>query len=205
MPSIFSPAEKEAIREQLLSEGEQMMLEAGITRMNLETLARSAGIAKGTFYNFFPTKQHFILAIIRRYQAQRAAVLAEEARSRSGSLTPYEAIQFYLSVFDPKENPFFRMKDRDLDWIAEKIPAEELFDPDMDLRCCGMILSCVKNLRKDLDLRVVSNFSRMIMFTLMQQDNVHKEVLPVNIHMIVDLIAGYVTEPAERKEQTDAI
>ena len=30
-----------------------MMLERGITGMNIE-LAASAGIAKGTFYNFFP-------------------------------------------------------------------------------------------------------------------------------------------------------
>ena len=205
MPSIFSPAEKDAIREQLLKEGAEMMLDAGITRMNLEALARSAGIAKGTFYNFFKTKQHFILAILRRYQAQRAEVLAQEAQTRSGSLTPYEAIEFYLSVYDPKENPFFRMKDRDLDWIAEKIPPEELFDAEMDLRCCGMILSCVKGLRRDLDLRVVSNFSRMIMFTLMQQDNVHKDVLPVNIRMIVDLIADYVTAPEGGKEPNHAI
>ena len=202
MPSIFTPADRQAIQERLLSEGEKMMLASGITRMNLETLAHSAGIAKGTFYNFFRTKQHFILAIIRRYQAQRAEVLARETRSKQNSLTADQAIQMYLSVYDPKENPFFRMRDRDLDWIAEKIPAEELFYPEMDLRCCGMILSCVKDLRKDVDLRIVSNFSRMIMFTLMQQDNVHKEVLPQNIKMIVELVEAYIAGyPQERKDK----
>ena len=193
MPNIFTPADKEAIRNQLLEDGERMMLSSGITKMNLERLAHSAGIAKGTFYNFFKTKQHFILAILRRYQAQRADVLAREAQAKRGSLTIYQAIEMYLSVYDPKNNPFFHMRDRDLDWIAEKIPPDELFDPEMDLRCCGMILSCVKDLRQDIDLRIVSNFSRMVMFTLMQKSNVHAEVLPVNIQMIVDLIADYVS------------
>ena len=193
MPSIFTDADREAIRTHLLDEGEQMMLRDGITKMNLGHLAHSAGIAKGTFYNFFKTKQHVILAILRRYQAQRAEVLAQEARKKRGSLTIYQAIDMYLSVYDPKTNPFFHMRDRDLDWIAEKIPPEELFDPEMDLRCCGMILSCVKDLRGDIDLRIVSNFSRMVMFTLMQQSNVHAEVLPTNIQMIIELIADYVS------------
>ena len=200
MPSIFSAAEKLAIREQLLSEGTEMMLNSGITKMNLEQLARSAGIAKGTFYHFFQTKQHFILAIIRRYQEQQAEILAAEVRGKSGTLTPYQAVELYLTIYDPKTNPFFHMRDRDLDWIAEKIPPEELFDAEMDLRCCGMMLSCVKNLRADLDLRVVSNFSRMIMFTLLQKSNVHQEVLSVNIKMIVDLVADYISNDLHREE-----
>ena len=201
MPSIFTAVDRESIRTHLLDEGEQMMLTSGITKMNLEHLAHSAGIAKGTFYNFFKTKQHFILAILRRYQAQRAEVLTQEAQKKQDSLTIYQAIDMYLSVYDPETNPFFHMRDRDLDWIAEKIPPEELFDPKMDLRCCGMILSCVKNLRDDIDLRIVSNFSRMVMFTLMQQNNVHKEVLPINIKMIIELITDYV----DGKEHSDEV
>ena len=205
MPCIFTDAHREQIRTRLLDEGEQRMLEAGITRMNLEQLARSAGIAKGTFYNFFKTKQHFVLAIIRRYQARRAQVLAEEGRQKRDSLTPYEAVELYLAVYDPRENPFFRMRDSDLDWIAQKIPPEELFDAEMDLRCCRMILSCVKGLRPDADPRIVSNFSRMVMFTLMQKNNVHREVLPVNIKMLVDLIADYITDQGSGKERSHEV
>ena len=60
MPSIFSQEDKERIRTQLLAEGREMMLKRGITKMNIDELAESAGIAKGTFYNFFPSKQDFM-------------------------------------------------------------------------------------------------------------------------------------------------
>ncbi len=205
MPSIFNDVEKDLIREHLLSEGEKMMLESGITKMNLEILASSAGIAKGTFYNFFKTKQYFILAIIRRYQSQRAEVLVQEAHEKKGSLTLYQAIEMYLSIYDPKANPFFHMRDRDLDWIAKKISAEDLFDSEMDLRCCGMILSCVKDYREGIDLRIVSNFSRMVMFTLMQKNNIHKEVFPVNVKMIIDLIANYISDTSNIKENSNEL
>ena len=49
MPSIFSKEDKERIRTQLLVEGREMMLEQGITKMNIDELAESEGIAKGTF------------------------------------------------------------------------------------------------------------------------------------------------------------
>ena len=194
MPSIFSEADKNAIRNQLIAEGNEMMLESGITKMNLEKLALSAGIAKGTFYNFFKTKQHFILAIIRSYQQQRFEVLKKEAEAKKGTLSVYEAVEMFLSIYAPENNPMFHMKEKDLNWIAEKIPPEELFDAKMDLTCCSLIMSCVKDLREDIDYRIVSNFSRMIMFTLMQKENVHQEVLTENIKMIIELIVKYVTD-----------
>ena len=194
MPSIFTDEDREAIRAQLIREGTTMMIECGITKMNLEKLAHSAGIAKGTFYNFFKTKQHFILAIIRDYQKQRFHVLEKEADEKAGSLSVYEAVRMYLSIYDPKDNPMFHMRDKDLDWIAQKIPPSELFDAKMDIAACSKILSCVRNLKKDIDCRIVSNFSRMIMFTLMQREYVHQEVFPQNIRMIVDMIVDYVSE-----------
>ena len=192
MPSIFSPEEKEKIKNQLLEEGRIQMLESGITGMNLEKLAASAGIAKGTFYNFFKTKQHFILAILRKYQEEKYQVLLQVSDSKKESLTVNEVLKMYLTIYDPKDNPMFHMRDKDLDWIAEKIPASELFDAKMDLKCCKLILSWVKGIRKDIDYRIVSNFSRMIMFTLMQRDCVHQEVLDENIRMVIDMTAQYI-------------
>ena len=192
MPRIFNAEKREMIRDQLLLEGKKMMLKEGIAGMNLEKLALSAGIAKGTFYNFFKTKQHFILAIIRTYQKQRYEVLQMQAEDKKGSLSAEEAVAMVLSIYDPKDNPMFHMRDSDLDWIGEKIPAEELFDAEMDLKCCNLILSCIKNKREDVDCRIVSNFSRMIMFTLLQKEYVHQEVLETNIQMIINLVADYV-------------
>ena len=194
MPRLFNAEKKEEIRNQLICEGKAMMLEEGITKMNLEKLAYSAGIAKGTFYNFFKTKQHFILAIIRTYQQQQYEVLKQTAQQRKGTLSVKEAVRMFLTIYDPKTNPMFHMRERDLDWIAEKIPAAELFDAEMDLKCCRLILSCVKDLRQDVDYRIVSNFSRMIMFTLMQKECVHQEVLETNIRMIINMIAHYILQ-----------
>ena len=57
MPQIFTPEKKAEIKAQLLKEGREMMLERGITGMDIEELAAYAGIAKGMFYNFFPSRQ----------------------------------------------------------------------------------------------------------------------------------------------------
>lgn len=54
MPQIFTPEKKTEIKAQLLKEGREMMLERGITGMNIEELAASAGIARVRFITSFP-------------------------------------------------------------------------------------------------------------------------------------------------------
>lgn len=46
MPQIFTPEKKAEIKAQLLKEGREMMLERGITGMDIEELAASAGVSQ---------------------------------------------------------------------------------------------------------------------------------------------------------------
>ena len=70
-----------------------MMLERGITGMNIEELAASAGIAKGTFYNFFPSKQRFIIEIYNDYTDERLDALKAAAELKKGKLSVNEMLQ----------------------------------------------------------------------------------------------------------------
>lgn len=162
MPSIFSPADKERIRAQLLADGRNMMLERGITKTNIDELAEHAGIAKGTFYHFFPSKQDFILEIIHAYQDEKLAQLKQLAESKKGKLTPDEAFVWYKTLYCPKENPLYQVSKKDMDWIMAKIPSERLFRPEVDLETGRLILSMIEGVRDDIDCRVLANFPKMM-------------------------------------------
>ena len=66
MPRAFSEKEKEAVRESLLGAGEKLLGRLGITKTSVEDVTREAGVAKGTFYAFWPTKEAFVFACIER-------------------------------------------------------------------------------------------------------------------------------------------
>ena len=59
----FKEADKASIREKLLSEGKKLFQRYGLRKTNVAELARAAGIAKGTFYHFFESKEDLCMAI----------------------------------------------------------------------------------------------------------------------------------------------
>ena len=192
MPSIFSQEDKERIRTQLLAEGREMMLERGITKMNIDELAESAGIAKGTFYNFFPSKQDFIMEIIHYYQDGKLAQLEKLVADKKGKLTLDETFEWYKTLYQPQENPLYHLSKKDMDWIMTKVPPERLFRPEVDIRTGKLIMSMTEGVREDIDYRVLANFPKMMALALENKDFMHQEVLETNFQMIVDCMYRYV-------------
>ena len=192
MPSIFSQEDKERIRTQLLAEGREMMLERGITKMNIDELAESAGIAKGTFYNFFPSKQDFILEIIHSYQDGKLKQLEQLVADKKEKLTLDETFEWYKTLYQPQENPLYHISKKDMDWIMAKISPERLFRPEVDIRTGKLIMSMTEGVREDIDYRVLANFPKMMALALENKDFMHQEVLETNFQMIVDCMYRYV-------------
>jgi AcrR family transcriptional regulator len=192
MPSIFTEEDKERIRTQLLAEGRQMMLERGITKTNIDELAENAGIAKGTFYHFFSSKQDFILEIIHAYQDEKLTQLKRLAADKKGKLTYFEALKWYKTLYLPQENPLFQVSKKDLDWIMTKIPSERLFRPEVDIQTGKLILSMIEGVREDIDYRVLANFPKMAALAIENKEFMHQEVLEINFQLIIDCMYRYI-------------
>ncbi|MDO4355365.1 MAG: helix-turn-helix domain-containing protein [Clostridia bacterium] len=192
MPSIFSQEDRDRIRAQLLDKGRAMMLERGITKTNIDELAESVGIAKGTFYHFFPSKQAFILEIIRAYQAEKLAQLKQLVADKRAKLTIAEALAWYRTLYLPQEDPLFQVSRKDMDWIRARIPPEQLFQPEVDIQTGELILSMIEGVREDIDLRVLANFPKMAQLAIENKAFLHQEVLDVNLQLIIDCMYRYI-------------
>lgn len=53
-------------RDQLLDSAERLFAEKGYAETTVADIAEAAGVAKGTFYLYFPSKEHCVLAIKER-------------------------------------------------------------------------------------------------------------------------------------------
>lgn len=51
-------------REKILEAGKKLILELGYAKTKVEKITEAVGIAKGSFYNYFDTKEDFLLAMI---------------------------------------------------------------------------------------------------------------------------------------------
>lgn len=60
----------EVRREQILDEAAQLILSEGLYAVSMERLARDIGISKGLVYNYFPTRDALLTALLNREQAE---------------------------------------------------------------------------------------------------------------------------------------
>lgn len=65
MPKIFSEQEREIIRTKLLHAGIEELENKSYRNIAVDSLAAKVGIAKGTFYHFFPSKEAYFYAVMQ--------------------------------------------------------------------------------------------------------------------------------------------
>ena len=59
MPKLIKNA-----KENILREAKDLILTAGAPNFNMRTVAERSGVAAGTLYNYFPSKEHLIASVI---------------------------------------------------------------------------------------------------------------------------------------------
>ena len=96
-PSVHPTAP--ASRQSSLAAGKRILNAAGIRLLVVDDVAREAGISKGSFYSFYPSREEFILSIFESWETEYRGALIKEVTSGTG--TPRERIErFFLGAFE---------------------------------------------------------------------------------------------------------
>ena len=124
MPRSFNENELASIRERLRHEGARLFGETGVLKTSVEQLATSAGIAKGSFYKFYDTKELLYFELLEDAQNRiRAPLLTGTARSRGVFEKQLRAL--FAQICD---DPLVQIMGRETERIAitNRIPAKRL-------------------------------------------------------------------------------
>lgn len=70
MPKVYTDEEKKKIIEKLKKEANILMQEKGVKKTTVDELVKRAGIPKGTFYLFYPSKEMLLFDVSQDFHAQ---------------------------------------------------------------------------------------------------------------------------------------
>ena len=73
-------------RERLITSGSALMHERGYTAVGVSEVCSEAGVKKGSFYHFFPSKVELALGVIDRHAAETESALQELVHGEDGPL-----------------------------------------------------------------------------------------------------------------------
>lgn len=123
----FTDREREIIRNDLIETGRELFGTFGLKKTSIEDLTKAVGIAQGSFYTFFNSKEELYLEVMdREGEAIKQKLLKEE---HIKELTRERFKSFFKKVFEiVNSNPIIRQMffEEEVDILIRKIPPEKM-------------------------------------------------------------------------------
>lgn len=123
----FTPRERENIVRALLEAASRHAALGGMKKTSVDELCAEAGISKGAFYSFYPSKEHLFLAAMENWQ-EEISRQAEAALRQAGKLNGPQraALMMKTACRVMREQGMERFLREDMPLILRKLPQEDL-------------------------------------------------------------------------------
>ncbi|HUV31942.1 MAG TPA: TetR/AcrR family transcriptional regulator [Devosiaceae bacterium] len=128
MPRPFSRAEKTAIRAQLMQAGLKRFSAQGIRATRVDDICRDIGIAKGSFYTFFQSKEDLFMTVADEREDVHRRGMREAAKTASGTPADRLGQLFDVIMRRIETDAVLRIvRDRaEMQHLLRKLPPERL-------------------------------------------------------------------------------
>ncbi|CAM3858949.1 TetR/AcrR family transcriptional regulator [Mesobacillus thioparans] len=125
MATAFTESEKEQIRNKLMEAAADCLGRFGVKKTTVDQLVQLAGISKGAFYQFFPSKEVLFFHVLEEFQG---SLLEEGARAEAGARDAKAFTDYIFQLYQRVRHSFMMnlIQNGELELLMRKIPEEEL-------------------------------------------------------------------------------
>lgn len=177
----FTEQEKEIINNKLLIEGEKLFALHGLKKVTVDDLVAAVNISKGSFYAFYPSKEHLYIEINFRLQKELFANIETTVKGKKyDSYRDLTKDVIMLSLTGLITSPILSQIDLSLmDYLQRKL-SPDIFESHMhsDIRILEMledlgviftvphtviikslysVLSCLEQFKEDEELSTIQS------------------------------------------------
>ena len=192
MTPAFTDEQKAGIRQRLISSGIELSLTLGLKKMTVALVANAAGVAVGTFYKFFDSKESFVVAMIKDFEERAYAQTV--SFFTDGRIELKRFMEVFREYFRPENNFFLRLYRDDWTWCLTHIKDSEYFASDSSEKRIMALVPHIDGIRKDADMRVAANFIKGIYSIYQNRETMFEDVLEKNVDLIFDAMYRYMKE-----------
>ena len=205
MPKAFSEQERSRVEQLLKEEGRRIFARYGLRKTTVAELAKAAGIAKGSFYLFCPSKELFYYQLLEEEERQLKKKLA--VLMADGTVSRRERLRRVLltGLEESAANPFLRgmLNPEEMGYLVSRLPEEVLVRHQQeDAGFAEEILRewAEQGFVLETPLPVIAGALRGV-FTLMSQEKVIGEgVYDEAIRLFVDALVNHILPEKENEK-----
>lgn len=200
----FSEQEKENIRRELQRKGKQLFALYGLKKTSVADLTKAVGIAQGTFYLFYPSKEELYFELLEQEEETIRERLTG-AYFQSGSPVSRETFKRFLheALATMENNPFLRQlyDEEMMEALFRKLPPDKLerhFARDANELLPVIALGQQQGWMQLQQPETIVSLIRSLILLALQKHLIGEERYGDTMRLFVDLIAdGLIIEPNE--------
>lgn len=196
MPTAFTDEEMNRIRSELIRAGIRLSKETGLQKMSVEKLTEAVGIAKGSFYLFFGSKEDFILTIADYANGEMQKMLLSKLNGRR-QMSAHEFMEFFGEFLHSEFDLMNGLTVDDFLWLKKHIKKRVMFDTDAHIKAAEFWLSLIEDAREGVDKGTFVNLIKTVYAIREHSDTMVKGSIESSVRVILRTIEIYISGKGE--------
>ena len=195
MATAFTAEEKEVIRKKLHKVAKECLQRYGVKKTTVDQMAAMVDISKGSFYNFYSSKEMLFFAVLEEYQIDVMDRLTEQLDMETKIDTNHLVELLYDFYQDFRYSFMYTIfKNHEMELLVRKLPKEAITNHHLiDDRMVKKIVSRI-NIRENVSVEIVSALFRTIAMTILHIEEIGEEQFDTILKLVIQGIVEQITK-----------
>ena len=195
MATAFTAEEKEVIRKKLHKVAKECLQRYGVKKTTVDQMAAMADISKGSFYNFYSSKEMLFFAVLEEYQIDVMDRLTEQL-GMEAKIDTNRLVQLLYDFYQDFRYSFMYtiFKNHEMELLIRKLPKEVITNHHLiDDRMVKEIVSRI-NIRENVSVEIVSALFRTIAMTILHIEEIGEEQFDTTLRLVIQGVVEQITK-----------
>ena len=195
MATAFTSEEKEVIRKKLHKVAKECLKRYGVKKTTVDQMAAMVDISKGSFYNFYSSKEMLFFTVLEEYQIDVMNCLTEQLGMET-KIDTNRLVQLLYDFYQDFRYSFMYtiFKNHEMELLIRKLPKEAITNHHLiDDRMVKKIVSRI-NIRENVSVEIVSALFRTIAMTILHIEEIGEEQFDTTLKLVIQGIVEQITK-----------
>ena len=195
MATAFTTEEKEVIRKKLHEVARECLQRYGVKKTTVDQMAAMVDISKGSFYNFYPSKEMLFFAVLEEYQIDVMDRLTEQLGMET-KIDTNRLVELLYDLYQDFRYSFMYtiFKNNEMELLIRKLPKEVITNHHLiDDRMVKKIVSRI-NIRENISVEIVSALFRTIAMTILHIEEIGEKQFDTTLKLVIQGVVEQITK-----------
>ena len=195
MATAFTAEEKEVIRKKLHKVAKECLQRYGVKKTTVDQMAAMVDISKGSFYNFYSSKEMLFFAVLEEYQIDVMDRLTEQLGMET-KIDTNRLVELLYDFYQDFRYSFMYtiFKNHEMELLVRKLPKEAITNHRLiDDSLVKEIVSRI-NIIENVSVEIVSALFRTIAMTILHIEEIGEEQFDTTLKLVIQGIVEQITK-----------